>query len=44
MSSSLAGVSDEILIKKRHGIYGNFKYLYWRIFVFLLQIKKKLIR
>lgn len=44
MSSSLAGLSDEILIKKTYGIYDNKKYLYWKTFVFLLLIKKKIIR
>lgn len=43
MSSSLEGLSDEILIKKRHGIYNYSKYLYWKSFVFLLSLKKKII-
>lgn len=43
MSSSLAGLSDEILIKKQHGIYNYSKYLYWKSFVFLLTLKKKII-
>lgn len=42
ISGSYIGASEELLIKKRFGIISNFKFIFWKIFIYLIFLKQKL--